>query len=1219
MELNKLFAFTAKAILAVVLLTSFAPWIMAQSASTAALTGTVTDPSGSVVPNATVTVTNTGTNQSRTATTDSGGVYRVSLLEPGVYRVRMTAAGFKTSEVSSVSLTVTETVTLNRALEVGAQSEQVTVEASVETVQAATSTLGTTVTGSSITSLPLSARNFTQVLGMSAGVSVDVTNGASFGRGTQNMSVNGADPTKNNFQMDGVNMNNIAGSGGANDLNLYTGIAVPSPDSLQEFKIQTSTYDSSFGRNPGANVNVVTKSGTNQLHGNLFEYFRNEALNANDFFYNSTNPDSAKGVKQVLKQNQFGGTIGGAIKKDKLFYFGSYQGSRQRNGVVSQGQSTVTLFPIPGNREATDFQQRLGAAMCNKPFANAGVGAPTLQIDCAGNAINPVAIAILRVKLPDGSYYVPSSNTNGTVSRLFSNPAKFTGNQYLSNVDYIISAKNTLQAKYFFDDAPAEICCGGAFGQLPGWTANEKRSNTSSVLRLTTIATPNIVNQARLSMQRIIQDATDSVPYTPQQVGIRPLISSQCCNGTTLGSYTQPPFMIIGGAFQIGGSLYPQFAPTTQIQAADQISWTRGSHTMRAGFEYERIDYSLHFGGLGRGFLIMPSFADFLIGRSSCSPGTFPVTCNPGNPGLDPRGFPTNGSPVSNLVACLFCVRSTVNGIIHGYQMHNINAFFQDDWKVNSRLTLNLGVRWEYDGTLADKYGNLTNIWPSLLDTVPIPPSAPSTTNPASYTGWVVPSNYDASSHGALPPGITQFNGKFASSNSIPLSNFGPRIGFAWLPTGSSRLAIRGGFGFFYDRIGINQLVHAVQEGTPYADTLSAQFNISSLQNPFQDRPLAFAPRWFDLNPNSPTYLQGSSFDKPQYNRIETPLVRQFNLGIQYEFVHSTVLEVAYVGSSGINLANYSHVINAASLVCTSLVTTNCVKGNIHGITTNTAGNADARVPYLGFTSIGLQQMGFDGVNNYNSLQITVRKNYSHGLSFQSAYTWSKAMSTIGYTASNLNDPYNLGSQYGQAPFSRPHRFSLSYQYAIPSLAKQGVVNKVLGNWNLSGVTTIQSGVPLTFFDNNGGTVYHQSGGSIEKGFVTAQMAPGATYDSIFVNGSPKDKLNNFFNIKAFGSEPVLGSDGATGYGNSGIGIMRGPHQLNFDASLSKDMKITERQNLQFRADFFNIFNHAQFDMPSQNVSNNNYVFVNSPNTFGKISTTSVSPRLIQLALRYQF
>jgi hypothetical protein len=1218
--------------------------LFAQTAGTAALTGTVTDPTGSVVPNATVTSTNTGTNQSRTVTTDAGGTYRIPLLEPGLYRVRFTAMGFKTSEVTAVTLTVTETATLDRALEVGAQTEQVTVEANVETVQTATSSLGTTVTGNSISTLPLSARNFTQVLGMTAGVSVGVTNGAAFGTGTQDMSVNGQDPNKNNFQMDGVSINNLAGGGNASSSGLYTGIAIANPDALQEFKIQTSTYDASFGRNPGANVNVMTKSGTNQMHGSLFEYFRNEKLNANDFFWNQTQ-NSLAGEKQALKQNQFGGSIGGPLKKDKLFYFGSYQGTRQRNGVSTNGSSTVVEYPIPlGPREGAGFQAALGQALgpnCNGPGTGFSTGIPVgLQIDCAGTMINPVALALLRVKLPNGSYYVPSSglsptggpNRNGTISQLLSNPAKFTENQYIVNVDYVINSKNTLAMKYTFFDDPSNICCGGQGGQLPGWVASEHRGNTQAQLRLTSILTPSVVNQARISMQRIIEDATDSVPYTPQQIGLKPLISSACCNGTTLGTYTQPPFFLIPGVMQMGGSLYPQFAPTTQVQYADQISWTKGSHNFRAGFEYENVKYPLHFGGLGRGFNIILSFADLMIGRSGCAvyiPAFVgvPGSCNESNPGLDPNGYPTNGGPVSNLIACLFCVRSTVEGIIHGYKMHNMNAFFQDDWKVNSRFTVNYGVRWEYNGTLADKYGNLTNLWPSDLRTVPIPPSAPSATNPNSYVGYVVPNNYQASAHGALPPGVRTFPGEFASINSIPLSNFGPRIGFAWMPTDSNRMVVRGGFGLFYDRIGINQIVHAVQEGKPYADTLANVQSSTSLQSPFQDRPLAFIPRWFDLNPNSPTYLLGSNFDSPYYDRIQTPLVRQFNLGLQYEFAKNYVLDVAYVGSSGINTANYSHVVNMPPLVCTALVKSNCVSGNINGITTNTTSNAGGRVPFLGFSPIGLQQNGFDAVSNYNSLQTTVRKNFSNGLMFQGAYTWSKNLSNVGFGSANLNLPTDMGQQYGQAPFSRPHVFVLNYQYQLPVKLDNKMMNGIFGGWTISGVTTWQSGTAVTIMDSRAGTVFGATNSSIDKGLSRAQLASGATYDSIFQSGGfhdlvncggvQKEKMYCFFNPKAFAAPLAIGDDGSTNFGNTGVGIIRGPHQLNFDFSVNKVFKITERQALQFRTDFFNIFNHAQFNLNTAG-GNGAQINVNDP-SFGVISSTSVAPRLIQFALRYTF
>jgi len=269
-----------------------APSSMAQSAGTGALTGTLTDPAGGTVPNATVTLTHTETNQVRTATTGTDGSYRFTLIPPGTYRVRFSASGFKTAEVSSFNVSVTETPVLDRTLEIGAQTEQVTVEAVQETLQTATSSLGTTVGSRTMTALPLSNRNYTAIIAMSAGASVGVGNATAFGKGTPDISVNGNNPGQNNFQMDGVQVNNIANNGSSNDSGIYGGIGIPSPDAILEFKIQTSTYDASYGRNPGANVNVVTKSGTNTWHGTAFEFFRNAQLNANDFFYNRDNLQS---------------------------------------------------------------------------------------------------------------------------------------------------------------------------------------------------------------------------------------------------------------------------------------------------------------------------------------------------------------------------------------------------------------------------------------------------------------------------------------------------------------------------------------------------------------------------------------------------------------------------------------------------------------------------------------------------------------------------------------------------------------------------------------------------------------------------------------------------------------------------------------------------------------------------------------------------------------
>ncbi len=1172
---------------------------LAQTGSTSALTGRVSDPTGAVIPGVMVTAISIATNQSRTGITAEDGVYRIPLLDPGSYKVRFSLAGFKTSEVTDVTLAVTETAVLNRTLEVGAAGEEVTVEATVEALQTATSTLGTTVTGNAISNLPLVSRNFTAVLGMSAGVAVAANNGTAFGKGTENMSVNGANPEKNNYQMDGVAINNAAGNNAANDAGLYTGIAIPNPDAIQEFKIQTSTYDASYGRNPGANVNVVTKGGSNAFHGSLFEFFRNEALNANDFFYNrDRRPGSPD--KQILRQNQFGGSLGGPVVKDKIFFFGSYQGTRQFNGVSANGTTSATLYPVPDNREAADFPARLGAATCGFPTRGGSIA-----IACDGSNINPVAIALLRVKLPNGNYYIPGSGTSGTRQTLFSVPAKYREDQYIANSDWIINSQHSMQVRLMKAKNPYEYQLNG---NLPGRFAKDARSNESGLLRLTSILSPALVNQARISVQRIVERGSETLPYTPQQVGMKPLIDITCCNGTTAGTYTQPAALSILGAFNIGGTLFPSNAPTTQIQLSDQLSWTKRSHNLRAGYEYEFVRWPLTFGGLGRGNVQVNSFADFLIGRAGCAPTD--TTCSPSNAGN------TTGSPSSSFNLCLFCVRSSYLGIVHNYALRNAYAYLQDDWTVNKRLTLNIGIRWERFGQLGDKYGNLTNFWDSDLRSVPIPPSFQNFADPNAFRGYVVPNNYDTrptsqGGHGPIPAGVRQFDGKFASENRIPLSNFAPRIGFAWQPLGNGRFVMRGGAGIFYDRVGINRMVHAVQEGRPYADTLTLQHDVASLQSLFQDRPLALLPRWYDFN-----RLTGSNFDSPFYAHVQTPLVRQYNLGIQYEVASSYILEVAYVGSSGINIGDYSHNVNIAQLASTS--------NPINGVTTNTIQNASARVPYLGFTPIGLQKNAFDGVYNYNSLQTTIRKQFSRGFGFQGSYTFSKNLSNVGFNSANMNNPNDMNQQYGQTPYSRPHRFIVGYQYELPFKAS-GLVGKFAQGWMASGSVLVQSGNPITLFDGRGGTIYYggpPTNGS-DKGANRAQLCPGKTYADIETTGSVKDRLGRagdlsvkrFFDASAFCAPPTIGN--GTDFGNAGIGIVRGPGQANTDFSISKTTPIGEGQTLQFRTEFFNLFNHPQFALPSDVVGNQS-LYPSSPN-FGLITATSINPRMIQFALRLQF
>ncbi len=1160
-----------------------------QSSGTGALTGTVTDPSGAVVPHVAVTLTNSATGQVRRATAEADGAYRFALIPPGTYQVKFTAPGFKTAEVAAVTVNVSETSVLNQSLQVGPQSEAIEVEADAALLQTAHSTLGTVVDGRKISELPLASRNYTQVLSLEAGAVASVNNGAAFGKATLDMAVNGAAPKENNFQMDGASVVNAFGSGVAADSSIYVGIPIPQPDAIAEFKVQTSTYDASYGRNPGANVDLVTKSGTNQWHGTLFEFFRNEDLNATDFFENLY----GGGRQQVLKQNQFGGTAGGPIRANKLFFFAGYQGTRQRNGVSLAGTSSTILPPIPaGDRSAPGFVAALGAAMCaanhpgNPNYSTTAGNLGGMQIACNGSNISPVALKILQVKNPDGTYYIPGSTTGDFQRVQYTSPAIYRGDQYIANFDYLASSRHTVQGRYMYTEDPQTVPFGSS---VPGTPVTTYYANTAANLKLTSLAASSFIHVARIAIQRNIANGSDQTSYTPQQVGITPIVPEE----------TGPPVMLIFNSVRIGGTPDPYSGPATQVNVADQISWTRGRHSLRAGFEYEADRWNLSFASLLRGFLFINGFDDFLLGRAGCTePG-----CGPSNPGM------TTGAPFGTFLSCLFCVRSGPNGIIHGYRERNAAGFVQDDWKVNSRLTLNLGLRWEYDGMLADRYGNLTNVWPSLLDTVPIPPTAPQPAGPG-LVGYVVPGNFKAH-YGDPPAGVTTVKQNNPTHNGIPNNNLGPRFGFAWQPVVNGSLVVRGGLGLFYDRVGSSDFVHAVEQGDPYALTLDYSGPSAvpySLANPFPSTPLGFSPRWFN-----PATGANSALNAPFYSDVHTPLSRQYNLNLQYQFGQNWLLEAGFVGSSGINQVDYNHDYNVPGLASPS--------HPIHGVTTNTVANAIYRVPYLGYAPLQLQGTGYDLIYNYNSLQITLRKRLSHGLTLQAAYTWSKDLTNSSQSGqANLGNPADIGSQYGPANFARPHRLVVNYGYNLPFGNPPGFRNRLVTGWQIAGVTVVQSGTPLTFTDTTGGTVYAggPQAGTGEGGNSTAELCPGSTIETIKTSGGIESRLggaasaHGYVNPSAFCAPRIVGDDGrATAYGNSGLGILLGPGQFNFDASLIKTTKLSERRTLQFRTEFFNLPNHPQFGNPS--------TVRNAPATFGQITATSTNPRLIQFSLKYVF
>jgi hypothetical protein len=1243
----------------------------AQTSATGAISGTVTDPQGRAVPNATVTATSLDTNQTRTAVTGASGDYKFSLLPEGNYSLKFSAAGFKTSEVGSVTVNVTETSTANQSLEVGAVTQTVTVESSMETLQTESSTLGTTVTGTQIAALPVANGNYTEILSLSAGTNVGVDNATSVGKGTQDISANGVNPGSNNYQMDGVAVNNIANSGSANDGTIYTGIPIPSTDAIAEFKVQTSTYDASYGRNPGANVTVSTKAGTNDFHGSAFEFFRNSVLNSSDYFYNLT-PDQPH---QILNQNQFGATIGGPIKKDKLFFFFSYRGTRGKNGVAAQGETEGALLPVSLNPYAA-----LGSrGTCATPAGVPDLGTISAECDATAQAFaaaqgipngNVVGLRIFQLTTGSGAgvpnnYYIPSPSSYSICSPVLVGPAAGTAescnfdvpaiyheNQYVANGDYVINSKETLTTKFFNTANPQTLFLGQGGGDLPGTPVFTPWGNDAAVLKLTSLVTNNFVNEARASYQRNNGGANVSVPPggcpnagkltglegcgSPDQLGLQPLVP---------GFYEPPTIIDVIDGFTLFGGLLPFKGPTNQLQLADQISWSHGRHSIRAGYEYEWTNWPLTDGGLQQGL-------ELVLGAGAEQPVPGIVSLN----GLETGGFGTAAADPATFgpnwdVGCIFCVKGITgeHGITHFYKLNNQNAYVLDDFKVSSRLTLNFGLRWEFDGLLSDSLGRLTQVWLSQLAPAPLVPDslASALTTPAGIEGYVVASNF-ASHFGPPPVGVQTALNRNSIQGHTPYSDFAPRFGFAWQPLSGGKLVVRGGVGIFYNRVGLDSIVHAYEQGYPYAATYdysppSSRWAAATLAQPYpqiqlvcmpsdpncnSDFGLGFAARYANATTGADSSLS-TPFDP---NSVHTPLVREYSLGTQYEFLPGWVLDIGYVGSSGINLLDYNHNHNQAILATPTNEFASLCTGTPP--ICNTSANAQFRVPYPGYQTDGLAGSDDNGYSNYNSLQVTVRHQFSHGLSMQAAYTWDKDLTTVFYGPSaNINNASCMICQYGRASFDRPQRFVVNYSYDLPfGKNTEGIENKLISGWNVSGITIAQSGDPLTFIAASGstnaavetGAAYGTSTTSYLDGVSTAEYCAGANNKNVFTTGPINSRVgagNNYFNLADFCPAAIVpfGDATATDYGNTKVGAVLGPGQFNWDISILKNTKLTERVNMQFRSDFYNAFNHAQFADPGgTSFGTVGFEDIASPTTV-QVTHTNVNPRLIQFGLHFTF
>jgi hypothetical protein len=1164
---------TASIVLLTVLV--FTPSLaLAQGGATGAISGTVQDQSSAVVPKAQVRISGIA-GTVRDLVTDSTGTFTAPLLPVGTYTIIITTPGFAETRLSSVEVRVTETTRLTATLRPKALATQVDVQAQIANVETTTAVTGQVLTSRTIESLPLATQNFQQLLTLSAGSDSNLNASASLGRGDTRINVNGQREDNNNYQIEGIT---------ASDYNVaeLTNTPLPSPDVVQEFKVQTSLYDATQGRNGGGNINAVLKSGTNQLHGDVFEFFRNDDLNANEFFLNSEgNP------RPTVKQNIFGGSLGGPVlAHGKLgYFFINYQGTRQLSG-LSSGTIIGTSIPVLP-------QDRSAASLAATFFPNNPAMTPS-QID-------PVALKLLNLKgnqfgSSPGGYLIPSiPGAPGDSGRFnFSHAGKYNDDQFTTDYDKELGPKDKISGRVFFSDFESLLPFGaGGLQASFGGSISPTDLNfpydlpvRDRFLNITETHTfsPAWLNEFRFGFVRINSGDINSPIATVDQLGIdRPN------NNVDNLIYK---FTFNSSGFQIGPT---PAANITQEQnnltLLNTTSWSNGKHLVRFGGEFDRINLDKNFPQVFNGQLFF-------------SPGSVGAACALGCSDfqeflLGAPAFTYGGSGVSN----------------HEYRINDYSLFLQDDYKVTPDLTFNLGLRWELNGAVRDNLCHIGNTNPALAFAGEDPYIYPTCVNNLNVPGLI----------GTRSP--TTLNNNYAS-------DWGPRFGFAYNLFGKSSTSIRGGYGIYYVRedVGAVDQLSFLSPFLPIPSTTGTPGQMATIFTTGAGRlPVggvidpAFVPVYSRLlgfvnasgNPTTdttqtPVYSGNSvnilALDVPLH--YVNPSTQQWNLTLQQSLGQGWVLEAGYVGTKGTHLRD-TRDINQANDARTNPVPLTAVDGTTYTVTQNTLANVNARARFPGLGVAGFQVFADDANSFYNSLQVTLSHRFSKGLHFQAAYTFSKAIdeTSTGNTSLNsaVNDQTTLQDSRGLADFDRTHRLIFNYTYELPFFARsKGLVHAVLGGWFISGITTFQSGAPFTVLDSAAGSAF----GLLGTGTPTTPVL-NLGVDPL-THGGVESRLNGYVNINAFAPAPAIGADGSTGFGNLGRNTFRGPFQQNWDFSAGKSFAVTERQALRITADFFNLFNHPNFANPA-------FLDIESPSNFGQITSTVGTPRLVQFSAKYLF
>jgi hypothetical protein len=1057
--------------------------------TTATLYGSVSDTSRAVIAGARVSATSEATGFRRETLTNSDGNYILPLLPVGVYELAVEASGFKRHVQKGITLTVNQNGHVNVQMSVGSVSEvlQVTGEASqVNIEQAAVSQV---INQRTIQELPLNGRNFLQLATLQAGVTPGIGVISEFTpahKGQVNFSVNGLRQQSNNFLLDGADNN---------DGFLGTASGVPSPDALQEFRILTNGYSAEYGRGGGAQVNIVTRSGTNSFHGSAYEYLRNDVFDARNFF-------SAEVPK--LRQNQFGGTLGGPIIRNRTFFFGSYEGFRRRQGVTNS-----SVVPTAAQRRG-DFT---GAA----PIKDPNNTLPCTTADRRGcfadnkipdSRISPIAKSVMAL--------LPEPNRGGNQLAVVRNGTTDT-NQLLVRADHQLSAKNNLSARYFYDyGSGLKPFSNPPPVNVPGFEYKDEFGFQNLIIADTHNFTPRLLNEARVAWSRtrtLFNQSQSTV--TPASLGFT----------YPVGGKATSPLISISGFTSIGTVFETDGLRRDNIyQLQDHLTWLAGRHSLRMGADVFFNQYSLrqdnsNSGNFNfNGGITGNGLADFLLGLANRY-----TQANAGEPAYFSSVF--------------------------------FQPYVQDDFKIHPRLTLNLGLRREMNGAMSEERDRL----------VAFRPGQKSTRVPNAPTGLLFEGD----------PGVERII-------RTDKNNFAPRVGFAWDVFGDGRTSLRGGYGIYYDVV-LATLYGNFVVSVPYSTTVtvSAPRNFA---DPFNgSSPFAGGAS----NPGFPNLLPLTVID-PDY---VAPYNQQWNLTVQREIAKDLVFELGYLGTKGTHLPG-TRVLNTAEF------------RNV-GTQTPNSRNIDQRRPFgPAFGTIYNYQSTVN--SNYHSMQATANKRFSQGFSFLAAYTWSRAIDNGSYPTGRravrvgtlAQDQNNLFAERGLSNLDTRHRFVLSGLWELPLLrARQDVIGRVLGGWQLNGILQLQTGKPFVIQDSSDPNV------------------DGVSSDKPDVIRNPnldQRTVDRFFDTTAF----VRVAANTNRFGNAGRNIVIGPDYKNLDLSLFKSFRLTEKIRTEFRWEIFNVLNHPNFDNPGGGAPAND---IASP-VFGRLqSTVTNNERIMQFALRIAF